>query len=1200
MPIVLLAGRTRDDRRRATAELETLDPCGRPTFLYLTSSQRKARAVAQSFWDQPDKPATFLPDAFPFSFFLDDLAARFGDGRTPLVGVARALLAGRVFRSVQPELRAWGNLPDSPRVREALGDLAVRWGLAWPRREPPPLSKSPERFHFPAESLAGKQDAGLSDAVRHDAWRFLTAWREALGRSPGWADRPDTLRTLLATLRGQRPAALVRKLASWRTLVVDDLLHLEPLERALLDAFVDAFVATVPDGEVRLCLEAPHLVHEIDGDDGRLRGPNNFFLAAGEPADATLRASRDLRLGWGGRLEAGVADWRVEDAEPDLLDLADHLAGDDALPGPEVAEPVRVRRYGSELQEVRALARHLKAELLAGRSPTSCFVAFPALDRYVPLLRDAFAAYDIPYVLDKGEDLRTSPPVTAVRQLLALADDGIDRDGLRAVLASGWVEWRSAWEAADLDALAADAFPESLADRARLRAAMDEARPRRPRARMDRVHRAVVESGADREFPEQPRAWAAGIARQARARMGREGSTWRWQRLARALIDLVPLQALVGELIALRSETSVDAVAAAFDALLQAGGVDKVAARPAAAGQEDDAEDNRAALRRLAELRRDVVASLLAVQRTVVGEAGAPITLFRDALEQLVREETWRRPHPVEGVQVVGLRDLHGLTVPWLWLGGLVDGEFPRVQLPSFLLPSGSSALARLDPADEDRAILASVLRDLGHGRQRAEARLVISWPTQVAGKESAPSSMLQDLRALRLPGGTLGEHWAASQARDEAALPPILARDELIAQPPLLGPLGSALDLATRRALAGHALLAAARSDPDGFGRLDGVLAVSQPWRGAALYWLRDRLRVADDTLSLSTTALERWARCPMRFFFERVLGAEEVEPFQLEPDRRLEGTLLHDVLERYLGERIQLAAGGAIPRAGLEDLDDEQLRAQARRLLALAHDVARELFGVGPNPWRDQVLAQLTSGLKDGDPFTGRLARFLEQEAAGFLGLDPAAVELALPEFSPAQAAGELDPAGGAAATGDLTVQLRGTVDRVDRGAGRGGARLAVWDYKTGAAQHVRTVDAGTNLQPAVYAAAVQERPRVDGLVTGYRILPEDAEEPRKNLFADPDVLAELKARPAFSRIHSALPLEARAHAAWLRRADWHGQLVGSGVFPPTLADAGTAGCAHCPFSRACRVDFDRAATVGDRFWPAPLAASEHLEEP
>ncbi len=182
MPIELLAGRTRDDRRQATAELESLDAHGRPTFLYLCSSQRKARAVAQAFWDQPDKPATFLPDAHPLAFFLDDLASRFGDGRTPLQGVARDLLAGRVFATIRPQLQAWAELPDSPRVREALGDLALRWGMAWPRREPPPLAKTPERFHFPSESLGGGQDTNLSAAVRHDAWLFLRAWRDALTR----------------------------------------------------------------------------------------------------------------------------------------------------------------------------------------------------------------------------------------------------------------------------------------------------------------------------------------------------------------------------------------------------------------------------------------------------------------------------------------------------------------------------------------------------------------------------------------------------------------------------------------------------------------------------------------------------------------------------------------------------------------------------------------------------------------------------------------------------------------------------------------------------------------------------------------------------------------------------------------------------------------------------------------------------------
>ena len=100
---------------------------------------------------------------------------------------------------------------------------------------------------------------------------------------------------------------------------------------------------------------------------------------------------------------------------------------------------LRVRTYGSERAEVRALARSLRAELLAGRPLSDCYIAVPALDRYLPLLRDALHTYGIPFTVHRGHELDRAPAVSAARQVLRLAVHGVDRDSLRALLASGWL-----------------------------------------------------------------------------------------------------------------------------------------------------------------------------------------------------------------------------------------------------------------------------------------------------------------------------------------------------------------------------------------------------------------------------------------------------------------------------------------------------------------------------------------------------------------------------------------------------------------------------------------------------------------------------------------------------------------------------------------------------------------------------------------
>lgn len=1176
MTVILLAGRTRADRRRAVAGLEQLGEHGRPGFLYLTRATLKAQAVERAWWDQPDKPATFLPQVATVGAWLEGLCERLGEGRTILGPTARTLLVGRLLRELRPELEVWGALPDGPGTRSGLADLVQAWGMAWEQPTPPPLPDDPERFALPGEG-----QPALPTALRRDVWHFCTAWRAALQRSPGWTDRPGALRAVLRSLRSD-PGSLAPAVAGIRTLIVDDLLHLEPLEAALLDAVVDAFVGLVPDGEVRLCMETPALL-----DDG---AEADLFLGEGPATHPTLRATKALRRRWGRRLEDGSADWELADADPERLDLADHAALDSVLPDGDIG-PTSVRRFGSELCEVRALARQLKAEILAGRPPEDCYVAFGALDRYVPILRDMFAAYDLPFLVSKGEDLRVSPPVTAARQLLALADDGATHDRLRSLLGGGWLRFTAEVDRHRLEDLGEAALPPGP-ERDRLVEALRGVSLGSRRASYQRLHRLLLESGADLEAPGDPDAWAAPLAGFL---LAQGGGPWRYPALAQVLADLVPVAALLRRLAELTVCAGVDEVRSRYERLLAHCGLGQQPLVPSNDPLIQHArEDNRAALARFAELRLEVEASLIAVQATVPGPDGAPLSLYRDALDELVHRETWTRPADLRGVHVVGLRDLHGITVPWLWVGGLVEGEFPRGDPPSFLLPGAAArALPRVDEAEEDRAVFASLLRNVGHG---ADSALILSWPITVAGKDTAPSSVLQDLRALRTHDGTLGERWLREQAEAEAALPAVLGVEELLVRPSWLDAREDALPPRLHATLERQRDLAAERSDLEGFGRFDGVLGLERAWRPRALGWLRERLDVQDDRLRLATTALESWARCPIRFFFERALGASEPEPFSLEPDARISGTLLHRVLERYLDERIEGRAEGRLDRAGLAGLSESELAVERARLAALVLEVADELLGPARNPWRDHAVDLLLAGLQPDDPFVGRLARFVLQEAEGFLDLEPVAVEREIAPLDPAAAAGAFDPAGGDAPTGPLRITLTGTVDRIDRGAGR----LAVWDYKTGAAPRLSGVDAGLHLQPVVYAASVEGG--TTGVISGYRELPEADVEPRKRVLADAELLAELAPR-GIGR--SAMAWSDELAGAWLRRADLYGQLVAAGVFPPTLAGPDVAGCGHCSFRRACRLDVERAERVAEgsgagSAWPAPLEVSEHLGGP
>jgi RecB family exonuclease len=1271
--VVVLVGRTREQRRRALGAVAGLDAWQRPDFLYLTATRRKAEVVRAAFWDQPDKPPTFLPDVRPWGDFRDDLAARWGDGRVLMGPVARDLLAGALFRSLRPQLRAWRGLRDGPELRRALADFAESWGLGYSGAQPPEVGAEPFALRLPGEPEHAwgplfATTAALGPAVRHDAWRFLRAWRDALDRAGEWTDKPGLTRSLLASLVDPRPE-LVASLGRIKGIIVDDLLWLPPLERAVLREVVRGFLRARPEGTVWLCLEAP-----VGGDEERARR-----WLEGEEVGGGLAITADLRADWARWLRprergAPLGVLRVADADPSREDLSDLVLRDAVIT--DVADAcggVRVRAYSSVQAEVGAIARAIKAELLTGRRADDLFVSFPDLDRYAPLVRDVFSAYGIPVVVEKGEELLHSPPCSAARRLLRLATSPPDAPSLRSLLASGWV---GAWfpvDAAMVEPLLAPVAPllgdRLSAVRADVLARVEEAVAVRPD--MGWLHPAVLSSGARG----RPSAWLPDLIRwrsrraeeqlvRARGEADREAAIERrlCRDVARMVLDVLGLERLLESLAPLRDAPSARQAAERFKEVLSSVGI-----RPREPSPELDrvraaaARANAAAIEALIELVGDVAASLDGVQRAAPGSLGedGAAALLRDALDEGVRRASYRATGPRVGVQIVGVRDLHGADVPWLWVGGLADGAFPRGPLPGFLLPHADPPLVpRIDRADEDRAVFASLLRSAGHGPRRTEATLLLSWPRTEAGKNLVPSPLLAELGALRVEGAPercLMDWWADRQADDEAALPPLLSRDELLTRPdlcaqlppvsppaerdPLADPLPESdevplLSGAERQAMAAWDELVAARSAEDGFGAWDGVLALDRPYRPLALRWLGDLLGMTDDPrgrrrLSLRTTGLEQWAKCPIRFFFQSVLGLEEPRPYATEPGRDEAGTLTHEVLERFVRELIAGKASGARASSALWTMGTAERAAASERLRVLALQVAGERLGHRRGPWVDRLVQDLVAGLGGAEgEWKGPLARFLDEEWRGhFLDAEPSRVEFAFDGLSPAQSAWRLSPDRERdpvfrAGTGDVDVRLRGSIDRVDlpprrggggRPQGDGGLRVVVYDYKTGGTPFVDDVDVGLQLQPAVYPMAVDVPWWASGIVSGYWELREEPGRQRRRLAVSSRLRRYLIDQPGLSRPvgfkWTSAPVTMWAWRAWLMRADWYGQLVAAGVFPPTLHTPKVAGCQYCPMRRVCRTEPVRAERilhpppgpsghVPPVFWPAQVSVAEGLD--
>lgn len=211
-----------------------------------------------------------------------------------------------------------------------------------------------------------------------------------------------------------------------------------------------------------------------------------------------------------------------------------------------------------------------------------------------------------------------------------------------------------------------------------------------------------------------------------------------------------------------------------------------------------------------------------------------------------------------------------------------------------------------------------------------------------------------------------------------------------------------------------------------------------------------------------LSATAMQSWAACPFRYFLGQVLGlTDRPDPETVTAIAATDrGSLLHEVLERFLGEAI--TAPGGPPRPG------EPWPAAARaRMAEIAEDVFERFRGEGRTG--RELLWRLERAFLLGD-----LAAFLVHDArrrAAFAST-PVAVE------EPFGLDGEppltLDVGAG------RTLAFRGYIDRVDATPDGG---HVVYDYKSGKGSHYGELDQdpvrqGQVLQLGLYAEAVAQR--------------------------------------------------------------------------------------------------------------------------
>lgn len=447
---------------------------------------------------------------------------------------------------------------------------------------------------------------------------------------------------------------------------------------------------------------------------------------------------------------------------------------------------------------------------------------------------------------------------------------------------------------------------------------------------------------------------------------------------------------------------------------------------------------------------------------------------FRSALATLLERPAPQTTRFGRGVLVAGVADAVGLDLDVLFVVGMDDGAFPARHPEDALLPDSERAAAGPDvPLRKVRA--PDALRDyLAAMASAKERHLSFARGDQRHRADRRPSRWLLDTVA------TLASRETRLYAGDLATLGEVPGYRSIPSFTAAVRAPGEALDLPDRdlRSLAEWTERA---------GQLDGhPLVVSDPVLASGLRAGRqrrsrrftrfdgfvDRRDIAIPSPAggaiQSPTGLAAYATCPRRYFFGSLLrvGAREEDDAALRITPRDRGSLVHEILERFISE--EMAGPTPARPPGEQTSEVEEARRGVARITAVAAGVLGRYEQAGltgrPLLWqldRSAILGDLRAFVR-ADRRYRSLRRAVPEavELAFGVGAGPEAVEVGL--------------------SAGRRVLFRGSVDRLDRA---GDGSVIVIDYKTGDPKPYRDVEhdplgRGDRLQLPIYGLAARQR--------------------------------------------------------------------------------------------------------------------------
>ncbi len=754
-------------------------------------------------------------------------------------------------------------------------------------------------------------------------------------------------------------------------------------------------------------------------------------------------------------------------------------------------QPLRDRR-----EEVAYIAAEIRRLTRQETIPVSKIaVSFPNLERYVPLIRQEFKKFGIPYNLSTGFSLKQAPLIRLFLKPLEWILSGFQWKHLQT-----WVQ-------------------SPLLNT--------------PPIDMRRLHAFLVEKRMQRLTPGWPEKVVAAAANETPE--NRE-----------ALSEAVQsLNAFLQPVYNFPSKGTVQEFRIAFIALLNSLALLRWYERTPQFLKDREREKEFRAFNRFMKLLDRLVWML----SHLLAHEDLTLEMFWHYLQTAVSAAVYNVTEWQEfGVQVLPRLEVQAVEARVLFLGGLVDGEFPRASARDVFFSDTVREKLGLMATEEllaqDRFIFYSLLA--------SNARQVYClYPKYEEERALVPSSFLSDLNEavqvdvrtdypraefLQNPLQLWNTFGMALQKRDwpqaENSLH-ILRQADSRAGAEL-----SALLQKTNLQLKRHV--------PDGFGPHEGNLA------GNAGIAAEISQRFAERKWSV--TQLEQYAFCPMHYFLNRILKVEPWPDFEPEVTALERGDTVHRIFQRFYEELLTKGAQA-----------EPQLHRE--RLFRIAEEEFARLPFSGFF-WELELKKYFGT-----DSIPGLLDVFLEQEAnyiadSGFI---PLRVEHA---FGGRGGAITLEHA-----TGMLNIY--GRIDRVDV---RNGQQVMIIDYKTGNTALSKKADAmvkGISFQLPLYLRAFVQETKGMTMAAAAFYLVKDAQNCRREIMIGDKVILSALAGRGKAWLPNKDIADAQGHSFSLSElTDWvleqaisHVEQLRQAQFRHTAFPQDTMCSTYCDYKKICQ---------------------------